>query len=267
MRSADKKHVPDQRPAAQQEGKARMTITDNRPAAIAQRKLSDDVNKSVQRKKDNGLPDQLRSGIEQLSGMPMDHVKVHYNSSKPAQLQALAYAQGSDIHLAPGQEEHLPHEAWHIVQQKAGRVKPTTQMKGVNINDNHGLEKEADVMGAKAMQLKTAVPHDKGCSCDSCSPRTETVQQKPIVQKKEVAQLQCGFCGTRHKPKDCPKKKGPKPPKSADAIHDRMAKTHGGGKPHGKKAKARPKARQAEYDARSRDAVASRLGAGAGTGS
>jgi hypothetical protein len=49
--------------------------------------------------------------------MSMDHVKVHYNSSQPAQLNALAYAQGSDIHVAPGQEQHLPHEAWHVVQQ------------------------------------------------------------------------------------------------------------------------------------------------------
>src|SRR5689334_18016489 len=49
-----------------------------------------------------GLPDSLKAGIESLSGMSMDHVKVHYNSSQPAQLQALAYAQGSDIHLAPG---------------------------------------------------------------------------------------------------------------------------------------------------------------------
>jgi hypothetical protein len=51
-----------------------------------------------------GLPDQLKSGIESLSGLSMDHVRVHYNSSHPAQLNALAYAQGSDIHLAPGQE-------------------------------------------------------------------------------------------------------------------------------------------------------------------
>jgi hypothetical protein len=27
----------------------------------------------------------------------------------------------------PGQEQHLPHEAWHVVQQKQGRVKPTGQ--------------------------------------------------------------------------------------------------------------------------------------------
>ncbi|WP_198120265.1 eCIS core domain-containing protein [Massilia rhizosphaerae] len=102
-----------------------------------------------------GLPDGLKSGIESLSGMPMDHVRVHYNSSQPAQLNALAYAQGSDIHLGPGQEQHLPHEAWHVVQQAQGRVRPTTQMKdAVPVNDDQGLEREADVMGAKAASVQ-----------------------------------------------------------------------------------------------------------------
>ena len=112
----------------------------------------------VQPKKNNtGLPDNLKSGIENLSGMSMDDVKVHRNSDKPAQLNAHAYAQGTDIHLASGQEKHLPHEAWHVVQQKQGRVKPTTQMKAkVNVNDDAGLEKEADVMGAKASQINVS---------------------------------------------------------------------------------------------------------------
>ncbi|TAF35814.1 MAG: DUF4157 domain-containing protein [Cytophagales bacterium] len=102
-----------------------------------------------------GLPDNLKSGIENLSGYSMDDVKVHYNSDKPAQLQALAYAQGTDIYLGSGQEKHLSHEAWHVVQQKQGRVKPTMQMKDkVNVNNDSGLEKEADVMGAKALQMK-----------------------------------------------------------------------------------------------------------------
>jgi len=84
--------------------------------------------------------------------MSLDHVKVHYNSAQPAQLNALAYAQGTDIHIAPGQEQHLPHEAWHVVQQAQGRVQPTMQMKdGVPVNDDAGLEHEADVMGAKAL--------------------------------------------------------------------------------------------------------------------
>lgn len=81
-------------------------------------------------------------------------MQVHYNSDKPAGLQAHAYAQGTDIHLAPGQEKHLPHEAWHVVQQKQGRVKPTMQLQeNVKVNDDKGLEKEADVMGQKALQL------------------------------------------------------------------------------------------------------------------
>ncbi|MFZ6767749.1 DNA/RNA non-specific endonuclease [Undibacterium sp. Di26W] len=98
------------------------------------------------------LPNQLKAGIESLSGMSMDHVKVNFDSDKPAQLNAHAYAQGSDIHVAPGQEQHLPHEAWHVVQQAQGRVRPTMQMKeGTPVNDDKGLEAEADVMGAKAL--------------------------------------------------------------------------------------------------------------------
>jgi len=105
-------------------------------------------------KKSNGLPDNLRSGIESLSGIDMSNVKVHYNSSKPTQLNAFAFAQGNSIHLGSGQEKHLPHEAWHIVQQKQGRVKPTTQMKGkIPINDDIKLEREADIMGIRALKL------------------------------------------------------------------------------------------------------------------
>ena len=99
-----------------------------------------------------GLPDNLKTGVENLSGFSMDDVRVHYNSNKPAQLQALAYTQGTDIHVAPGQEKHLPHEAWHVVQQKQGRVQPTMQLQDVNVNDNDGLEKEADLMGGRMLE-------------------------------------------------------------------------------------------------------------------
>jgi len=116
-------------------------LQDNRPSTILQKKANN-----------TGLPDNLKSGIENLSGHAMDDVKVHYNSDKPAQLNAHAYTQGSEIHLASGQEKHLPHEAWHVVQQKQGRVKPTMQMKGkVNVNDDSGLEAEATAYGALAL--------------------------------------------------------------------------------------------------------------------
>lgn len=106
-----------------------------------------------QKPNNTGLPDNLKAGVESLSGFSMDDVKVHYNSSQPATVQALAYTQGTDIHVAPGQERHLPHEAWHVAQQLAGRVEPTTEVGGMPVNDNTGLEHEADVMGARANSL------------------------------------------------------------------------------------------------------------------
>jgi len=101
-----------------------------------------------------GLPQGLRQGIESLSGLDLSGVRVHRNSSKPAALQAHAYAQGQDIHLGPGQEKHLPHEAWHVVQQAQGRVRPTRQLKrqGVSVNDDLSLERESDLMGYKAAE-------------------------------------------------------------------------------------------------------------------
>ena len=128
-----------------------------------------------------GLPDNLKAGIESLSGLSMDDVKVHYDSAKPARLNAHAYAQGTDIHVAPGQTKHVPHEAWHVVQQKQGRVKPTLQMKGkININDNAGLEKEADVWGEKAMQLRAYAPQTHAMRNTGAG---AVAQQTPVVQR------------------------------------------------------------------------------------
>jgi len=137
-------------------------VTDEEEAAqfqtdeedLVQRQTAPEEDESVQLKSRGGLPANLKSGLEGLSGVTLDDVKVHYNSPKPSQLHAHAYTQGSEIHVAPGQEQHLPHEAWHAVQQKQGRVHATTQLQGVSINDDHALEREADVMGAKALQMK-----------------------------------------------------------------------------------------------------------------
>jgi hypothetical protein len=112
----------------------------------------------LQKKSENntGMPANLKAGVESLSGIDMSDVRVHYNSSKPAEVGALAYTQGTNVHVAPGQERHLPHEAWHVVQQAQGRVRPTMQMKGLGINDDPSLEHEADIMGAKTTQFVPA---------------------------------------------------------------------------------------------------------------
>jgi hypothetical protein len=93
-----------------------------------------------------GMPDRLKAGIESLSGIDMSDVRVHANSELPAKLDALAYTQGSEIYLGPGQERHLAHEAWHAVQQKQGRVWATERLRGIAVNDSAMLEKEAEVV-------------------------------------------------------------------------------------------------------------------------
>ncbi len=101
-----------------------------------------------------GMSNSLKRELEQHSGLDLSDVRVHRDSAKPAQLNALAYAQGRDIHLGPGQERHLPHEGWHAVQQLQGRVRPTMQANGVAINEDEGLEREADVMGKQANRIR-----------------------------------------------------------------------------------------------------------------
>ena len=186
-------------------------LEDTRPEAVRQRKLQKIADSSAQsahtsqlqlllnpsapntiQKKENntGLPDQLKSGIENLSGYAMDDVKVNYNSNKPAQLGAHAFAQGTEIHLGPGQEKHLHHEAWHVAQQKQGRVKPTTSVNGAPVNDDASLEREADSMGqhATAMQLKTNTSADQQSQQTSATgPRQATVaQRQPVIQRETI---------------------------------------------------------------------------------
>ncbi|NRD75146.1 DUF4157 domain-containing protein [Shewanella sp. VB17] len=140
---------------------ATLTIADNRSQTQQLMQLKDNLEDEEKlsqqapiQRKDNrtGLPDKLKSGMENLSGMSLNHVNVHYNSPKPAAVQAHAYAQGSDIHLGAGQEQHLPHELGHVVQQAQGRVQATTSIAGMAVNDNASLESEATSMGDKALR-------------------------------------------------------------------------------------------------------------------
>lgn len=164
-------------------------MIDDGPAMAAQRRLAAMAHDAAPRQREipavagrTGLPAQLRTGIESLSGLSMHDVSVHYNSGKPAQLNALAYAQGSEIHLAPGQERHLPHEAWHVVQQRQGRVNATTRVNAVGVNDDARLEREADVMGARSSAFssdgQTLQPRAAGLPSSGAS---GTVQRAVVV--------------------------------------------------------------------------------------
>jgi Domain of unknown function (DUF4157) len=103
------------------------------------------------------MPEEVGGKMETAFGTDFSSVRIHEGPHAEA-IGALAYTQGTDIHFAPGQyqpgsqrgQELLGHELTHVVQQSQGRVAATTQAKGLAVNDDQGLEREADEMGRKA---------------------------------------------------------------------------------------------------------------------
>jgi hypothetical protein len=105
-----------------------------------------------------GLPEPLVGGIQALSGLDLSDVRVVRRSEKPPSLGALACASDRRIDLAAGEERHLPHEAWHVVQQRQGRVARTSYVGRTPINDDPALEREADLMGVRAARAERSTP-------------------------------------------------------------------------------------------------------------
>jgi hypothetical protein len=73
----------------------------------------------------SGIPDDLAEAMKKFVPADVGGIRVHYNAARQVHLGALAHTQGTDIFLAPGQERQLPHEVWHAIQQKQGRVSET----------------------------------------------------------------------------------------------------------------------------------------------
>lgn len=102
------------------------------------------------------LPPQVRGKMERALGHDFSQVRVHVGP-EAAQVGAIAYARGTDLHFQPGRyDPHsrsgqalLGHELAHVVQQAQGRVS-VPQGKGAPINADPALEAEADRMGERA---------------------------------------------------------------------------------------------------------------------
>ncbi|MFT6231129.1 MAG: hypothetical protein ACJAZO_001635 [Myxococcota bacterium] len=118
-----------------------------------------DVNQGVQLPASGGRPlgAKSRARFEATFGEDFSGVRIH-ETSAVAKMGARAFTRGSQIYFAPGQytpgssagDKLLGHELTHVIQQKGGRVKATTSVDGMAVNDNAGLESEADSMGAMA---------------------------------------------------------------------------------------------------------------------
>ncbi|RCJ32418.1 hypothetical protein A6769_28220 [Nostoc punctiforme NIES-2108] len=163
-----------------------VSVQSGESEAIQRYEMSEVSNEGIgasEKHKENktGLPDRLKMAAENYFGYSLDDVNVRYNSPKPAQLQAYAYAQGTDIYVAPGRERDIGHEVGHVIQQKQGKVRPTLWLaKGVAINDDPRLEKEADAMASKFMQRR---------EIENCTPPTRVKMPEEVQQKMATSFL------------------------------------------------------------------------------
>jgi Domain of unknown function (DUF4157) len=130
------------------------------------------------------LPEGIRTSVEQLAHVPMDDVRVFPNSDKPAEVQADAITQATDIHLGPGQDKHLAHEAWHVAQNKQKRVDPGEPIgEGVTINKNQGLEKEADDKAVEIERMASSRDLPAESNGPPAPPMANSPSNAPIQRK------------------------------------------------------------------------------------
>lgn len=209
-RTSAGKHVVERQPIQRKRGPA---PADARPLqamaaegnqALVQRMRAAEAGEpeeSPLQRKSNGanqMPAEVQAKMESAFGADFSGVRIHANSSAATNAGALAYAQGNDIHFAPGQydphsqrgQQVLGHELTHVIQQKAGRVVPTGRVgSGVLVNDDESLEREADEMGARAAAFGTPGPETVQRMADRTratplvrGPATELIQRMPSSQ-------------------------------------------------------------------------------------
>jgi hypothetical protein len=136
------------------------------------------------------IPEEVRGKMETAFGVDFSPVRIHEGPHAET-VGALAYTQGTDIHFAPGQydpqgrrgQELLGHELAHVVQQAEGRVAATTQAKGLPVNDDQGLEREADDLGNRAAAGEAAPRASRTLAIRRSLGAT---QMKPVVQMAPV---------------------------------------------------------------------------------
>lgn len=125
------------------------------------------------------LPDSMRRAIERLSGLDMGDVRVRYNSALPHLFNAHAITYGNNIYLGPGAEDTLPHEAWHVVQQKQRRIRATVTMWGFPLNDEKEWEIEADNVGRSLSQALDRPLRIEGVA----GPLPRRSVSQPVIQR------------------------------------------------------------------------------------
>jgi hypothetical protein len=140
-----------------------------------------------------GMPARLRAKMEDVMGADFSDVRVQTGSDRAVQLRALAFAQGNEIHIAPGHwapettqgQALLGHELGHVLQQRAGRVAASSNLGTARLNHDPALEQEADALGERAAYSQSGRSDVTGVAANrkpilALSPHTNVIQRQPL---------------------------------------------------------------------------------------
>ena len=132
----------------------------------------------------------LSSKAQEIASTDFSNVQFK-ESQSASNMGALAYTQGNQVTFAPGKyqpqtksgQELIWHELTHVKQQRDGIVKPTTQAKGLPVNDDPSLENEADQVAKEIVINNQKLPNNKKTSPNSLT--TSTLQFKNDLQAED----------------------------------------------------------------------------------
>lgn len=181
---SDADHISERPTRARRPGKNALT------SRLAQRRIGTSSADAIRPPAPSGgagaaLPASVQAKMEDAFDFDFGAVRVHQGSEATA-VGALAFTQGTDLHFAPGQydpdsdrgHELIGHELAHVVQQSEGRVAATTQRKGIELNDDPGLEREADRWGSIAARGESIGRRGGGEAASAA-----TAAQRKVIQR------------------------------------------------------------------------------------
>ena len=136
------------------------------------------------------LMPEVRSDMERAFGHDFSTVRIH-EGTQAQSIGMTAYAQGEDLHFAPGEyrptspegRKLIGHELTHVVQQRTGRA-ALPHGSTLPINSDTALEAEADALGTKAARGESASQHGTSHAYPAAAPAAGLSPIQGVKNKK-----------------------------------------------------------------------------------
>ena len=108
------------------------------------------------------VADRIRSNAEEQAQIDLSRIAISYNSPQPEKMHANAFLQNHHIYIKDQNPATLAHEFGHIIQRSHNTIPVSQRQLGKSVNQNHALEKEADMYAEGLLTNTITFPQKKG---------------------------------------------------------------------------------------------------------